>query len=302
MTTPSNFPEITPVTDLAVVEVGGRDAAAFLQGQVTCDMRCIDEDRSGLGAVCNPQGRVLANFRILRRDAAFLLVLAADLVEEIVQHLRRYVLRADVTLTVTEWACLGVRGELPRLPQTAPRAVDESAWIGRIAWIRVPDALPRWLLLGQRADLEAGLRPSEAREAPRARWRMHDIRSGLPWVSAATSGRFLPQMLNLDLLGGVSFDKGCYTGQEIIARAHYRGQVKRRLYRFFAAGAEPPPPGTALVAGEEGVGQVVNSARAAKGAELLAVVRCDAVHDSALRLASVPQCPLQRRDLAYTVP
>ncbi|WP_317705370.1 folate-binding protein [Methylomarinovum caldicuralii] len=290
------------MTDLAVVEVGGRDAAVFLQGQVTCDVRRIDENRSGLGAVCTPQGRVLANFRILRRDAAFLLVLAADLAEEIAQHLRRYVLRADVTLTVTEWACLGVRGELPRLPQTLPRAVDESAWIGRIAWIRMPDAQPRWLLLGQQADLEAGLRLSEAREAPPARWRLYDIRSGLPWVTAATSGRFLPQMLNLDLLGGVSFDKGCYTGQEIVARAHYRGQVKRRLYRFFAAGAEPPPPGTALLAGEEGVGQVVNSAQAAKGAELLAVVRCDAVHDSALRLASMPQRPLQQHDLAYTAP
>ncbi|WP_286292531.1 YgfZ/GcvT domain-containing protein [Methylomarinovum tepidoasis] len=290
------------MTDLAVAKVGGRDAAAFLQGQITCDVHRINEGQSGLGAVCNPQGRVLANFRILKHDAAFLLVLAADLAEDIAQHLRRYVLRADVTLAVTEWACLGIRGELLRLPQTPPRVGDEIIWIGRIAWIRVPDTLPRWLLLGQRADLEAGLRPSEAREAPPACWRLHDIRSGLPWVTAATSGRFLPQMLNLDLLGGISFDKGCYTGQEIIARTHYRGQVKRRLYRFFAAGAEPPPPGTALVAGEEGVGQVINSAPAAKGTELLAVVRCDAVHGSALRLTSAPQHPLQRRDLAYTVP
>ncbi len=294
-------PALLPIAHLAPLQVDGRDAAAFLQGQITCDVRCADGNRSLPGAICNPEGRVLANFRLLARDNSFLLLLAADLITAMQHHLRRYVLRADVNLTTAPLACLGVQGEPEALPAAAPREADTVAQIGDLTWVRIPDPQPRWLLIGDPAALSRWQRQHESPLASPQSWILADICCGIPWITAATSGRFLPQMLNLDLLGGICFDKGCYTGQEVIARVHYRGQVKRRLYRFFAPGAEPPPPGTAVMEEEENVGEVVNAAPVAEGTELLAVVRRDVAHSSALRLATAPSSRLQRRDLAYTV-
>ena len=160
-----------------------------------------------------------------------------------------------------------------------------------------PDAqgAPRFLVVGPAAELPVA---AEADPAD-ADWRLADIRAGLPQVLPETHESFVAQMLNLDLVGGISFTKGCYTGQEIIARTHYRGAIKRRMLRF-AADCPPPPPGTRVLEGEATAGEVVDAAATDSGCELLAVVSL-AQKDAALTLADPFAAALQSLPLPYAV-
>ncbi len=138
-------------------------------------------------------------------------------------------------------------------------------------------------------------------QQPSSFWQLQDIRCGLPTITAETSEAFLPQMLNLDLLGGISFEKGCYTGQEVIARTHYRGTVKRRLYRAQIDTTETVNPGDILAQGEDTVGHIVNAAPVTKNIwECLAVVLCDRVQKIPTFLHKPEGPPLQWLELAYT--
>ncbi len=300
---------LTPLPPTAVLRIRGKDAQTFLQGQTTCDLRQVTSAHSRLGAFCNPQGRVIATFRILRRETGFLLLLAADLLAKVAQRLRLYVLRSQVEIAAGDLALFGVTTAQPGLlrkildqpPQTSGAVIQAHS----LDWLRMPPPGERWLVLGNPDVVQTmWLRMVEAlgaAESPATYWQLQDIRAGLPTVTAATSEEFLPQMLNLDLLGGISFDKGCYTGQEVIARTHYLGQVKRRLYQAGLVSLHTPAPGAKLVAEGETVGQVVNAAPTDSIQEILAVVRCDKAHSSAVRLAGYGDTPLQWSDLAYTL-
>jgi folate-binding protein YgfZ len=157
-----------------------------------------------------------------------------------------------------------------------------------------PDAAARYLLLGPAADLSA-----LETDSADADWRLADIRAGLPQVLPETHESFVAQMLNLDIVGGISLTKGCYTGQEIIARTHYRGAIKRRMLHF-AANCAPPPPGTRVLEGEAAAGEVVDAAATDSGCELLAVVSL-AQKDAALTLAGPFGAALQRVPLPYAI-
>lgn len=298
---------LSPLPPTSVLRIEGEDAQTFLQGQTSCDVRQITPACSGLGAFCNPQGRVIATFRMLRCETGFLLLLASDLLDKVVQRLRLYVLRSRVEITPAELALFGVTATEPDLlreileqpPQTNGAVIQAH----QLYWLRVPSPWERWLVLGELEVAQAmwlRLVDLGAAESPATYWQLQDIRAGLPTVTAATSEAFLPQMLNLDMLGGISFDKGCYTGQEVIARTHYLGQVKRRLYRAQLSIPHTPAPGAKLVAAGETVGQVVNAAPTDSSQEILAVVRCDQAHSSAVRLEGYGNTPLQWLDLAYT--
>ncbi|HEY5809615.1 MAG TPA: hypothetical protein VIT67_16690, partial [Povalibacter sp.] len=130
-------------------------------------------------------------------------------------------------------------------------------------------------------------------------WHLQDIRAGLPQVYGSTHEHFVAQMLNIDLLGGISFEKGCYTGQEVIARTHFRGSVKRRMFHF-RAGCAAPPPGTRIVAAGAHAGDVVDAVTTADGCELLAVVSLGQI-DGLLDLAEIPGSALERLSLPYEV-
>lgn len=307
--TETALPALCPLPPTGVIRVAGGDALAFLQGQTTCDVRRISENESGLGAFCNPEGRVIANFRILRHHQDFLLLLSTDLLQPLLKRLNLYVLRADVRLSSEETALFGViAGEegtlegMEGLPDSPHRAVSLEG----LTWIRMPPPGVRWLVLGPKDKAQAmWLRMAQSHpmsRQPASRWLLAEIHSGLPLVTQATSELFLPQMLNLDVLGAISFDKGCYTGQEIIARTHYRGQVKRRLYRGRVATSRTISPGEKLICQEETVGQVANAAPTAEGQELLAVVRCDRAAQTEIHLADNLEGSFQWLDLAYTLP
>lgn len=298
---------LSPLPFIGVLSLQGKDAQTFLQGQTTCDVRQITPTCASLGAFCNPQGRVIATFQLLRRESGFLALLAADLVEKVTQRLKLYILRSKVEVAAEDLALFGVtvadskalKGIL-EYPLQARGAVIQAH---QLSWLKMPPPGERWIVLGSPQAAQAMwlklVETLSAAESPAAYWQLQDIRAGFPTVTAATSEEFLPQMLNLDRLGGISFDKGCYTGQEIIARTHYRGQVKRRLYRVRCLSPHLPAPGAPLIAEGETVGEVINVAPADGGQEILAVVRCDQAHSSAVRLAGYGDVPLQWFDLAY---
>ncbi|HEX7235884.1 MAG TPA: hypothetical protein VF405_02910 [Gammaproteobacteria bacterium] len=257
--------------DTVCLEARGADAAAFLHAQLSRAVAGLE--LAPLAAWADPRGRVRALVRVCPLPDRWLLVTPRDGADDLVKKLRLFVLRSKVTLARAdethvsallgdgdEW--LAARGV--RAADTAPNRLVHRE---DLTFVRVGPAY--WQALGAPAalaSLTAGLRPASADDAARA-----EIALGIPAITSALAERFVAQMLNLDELDAVSFDKGRYPGQEVIARVHNLGGVKRRARRY-AAAAAPPVPGTPVLAADAQAGEVVRSAAAPSGCELLAVV------------------------------
>jgi tRNA-modifying protein YgfZ len=224
---------------------------------------------------------------LVERSEGVVLLLPTSMLETLLQRLKKYLLRAKVKLEPDARGLCAYEAAAPAVPRE-PRSHVEQQGVSLIAW---PGEPARTLLLAP-ADRFGAL---PARDAA---WHLADIRSGLPQVYPQTHEAFVAQMLNLDLLGGISFEKGCYTGQEIIARTHFRGTVKRRTLGFRAAGT-PPVPGTRIVCNGQHAGEVVDAAAGESGCELLAVINL-AQRAAQLQLESGEL--LQPVPLPYEVP
>ncbi|PKM12396.1 MAG: folate-binding protein [Gammaproteobacteria bacterium HGW-Gammaproteobacteria-3] len=265
------------LTHLAVLTVSGNDAAQFLQGQITCNINDITDTKASLGAFCNAKGRTISTFLLVKTDASFALIMPQELLETVRKKLQMYILRSQVTLTdSSHYYCLiGLSitptCDYPDLPKQAFDVLNANGYL-----IKLPATPSRYLLLAepqtaikQWSDLteHRGFLPQSS-----DRWRYLDILAGLPWLTTATSEAFIPQMLNLDRLGGISFNKGCYTGQEIIARTHYLGNSKRALF-LAAADAAPVLPGADII-GQDGqkAGTVLTAQADASGCKMLVVL------------------------------
>lgn len=250
MNHPSRF--VAPLDDLAVLEITGPDAAAFLHGQLTHDVTGLKPDAARLAGYCTAKGRLLGSMVIWSAQKGETCVLyaliKADIAPAVVKRLSMYVLRAKVILQLSSSKVLGITvdesladedvSSSDLLKQAAVISAQQQAWdVVRTAtgtWIAAPSAnagTMRWWFVASDSDSPATQPTPGAADAATAGecWRAGDIAAGLPWVAAATQDVFIPQTLNLDLIGGVSFTKGCYPGQEVVARSHYRGTVKRRM-------------------------------------------------------------------------
>lgn len=237
-------------TALGVLAFRGPDAARFLQGQLSADIERLDVGKSTFAGLHNPQGRVIAVLALARTatDELFA-VLPGELVNDAATRLRKYILRAKVRIedVSTQARVLGCANP----PDAALASIE---WRGR------------WMVLAKTAD------DFDPGGLSRPDWELQDVRAGIPQVYTATREVFVAQMLNLDLLGAIAFDKGCYTGQEVIARAHYRGRVKRRMQRWSCAGDATPRPGDAARGPDGRSLVVVRAARTGEGThEVLAV-------------------------------
>ncbi len=226
---------------LGVLAVRGSDARRFLHGQLSADVLKLAPGELRWSGCHNPQGRALALPRLWCDGDDVHALLPRDLVADITQQLRRYVLRARVALSdeTDRWQVQGVLA-----PPASITRLDAD-----VAVLPANPAGTRTLLL-RRGSAHRTLALESAAERPAEWWRRLDIADGLPQVYPATSGHFVAQMLNLDLVDGIAFDKGCYIGQEVIARAHYRGRVKRRMQRFrsrTARAADWPPGATGVL-------------------------------------------------------
>ncbi len=228
------------LTHLGILRFTGADALNFLQGQLTNDTRRLAEKGALLAAYLNPQGRALALLHLLSHSSGTLAILPRELIQPIAERMRKFILRAKVKIddpgeSLGVFGCHGeealAQAGLPVPPEGSTLEADG------IAVARVGTGSRHGLVAAPpRLDALAG----DAGQAGRAyaagrvetAWRLADIQEGLPQVYGATSEAFTAQMLNLDLLGGISFSKGCYTGQEIVARTQHLGRIKRRLFRL----------------------------------------------------------------------
>lgn len=294
-----------------VLGVRGAEASSFLQGQITQDIQRIRPTRSHLAAHCTPKGRMLALFRIVHHDTGYRLLLPREQLPALHQRLRMFVLRARVDLSddSDNCLCVGLGGPdaealLARL-YLLPGDVDQVTVNAGLRLLRLAGVSPRFLLLGEPervATVMAELTPAFTPVGTDA-WRLLDILAGIPSVYPQTADQFVPQMANLDSLGGISFQKGCYTGQEIVARSHYLGKLKRRMFRLHLASGHARP-GMAVMSEadpDQPAGTVVDAAPHPAGGEaLLAVLRLE-MAQTRLRLKDADGPPLHPANLPYAL-
>lgn len=270
------------LTALGVLAVRGPDARRFLHGQLSQDVIGQDAARVALAGLHNPQGRVVALLRVVPAAPDLLLaVLPRELAGTVAARLARFVLRSKVAVNDESslWAVVGFAGadadrrlrEIGFAWPASPQIGDLARAASCFAWRHEDPTVERFVALLPRAgdapiadDVIAGgaTGAADGADSPDgpSTWRALDVAAGLPQVYAATTEVFVAQMLNLDVLGGISFSKGCYTGQEVIARAHYRGRVKRRLRRFLARQPFDAVPGARLQLGDGRSAVLVESA------------------------------------------
>jgi folate-binding protein YgfZ len=302
---------------LGVLRARGAEVVSFLQGQLSNDVALLGPERSLLAGYHNPQGRVIALLRVLQLAPDDLLaILPRELIAVVVQRLAKFVLRAKVKLADDSgaWTVTGLMRCAPPPGAAASAAASNAAdalpttvnGVTRIdpsLALRVAQEPARWLLVSPLAQPPpvSGCGPVGVEV-----WQRLAIAAGEPQVYAATSESFVAQMLNLDALGAIAFDKGCYTGQEIIARAHYRGKVKRRLQRFRARVPTQLTPGDEGEFGDGRSFKVVDAAQRTDGlCEFLAVTTLGHVDaEPAAGQAGAARAPLsaERLALPYALP
>ncbi len=252
-----------------VVRVSGEDRQTFLHGQLSNDINHLQTGRACYATYNTPKGRVIANMIVVNRGGDLLLIMAQDLLEATVKRLRMFVLRAKAVFEILEDYAVGAELEASAEPLAAQEpnlafaTQQDSDGICSIA-------LPHGGIL--RIAPETALPPYDA--AAESAWRLHEIRSGYPWICAATKETAVAQMLNQHIIGGVHFKKGCYPGQEIIARAQYRGQVKRGL--AVLSGNSAAEAGILLAADGEEAGIVLDSVKDSESFTALAVIKFSA--------------------------
>lgn len=276
---------MVPLLHLCALEFRGADAAAFLQNQLTNDVAELAPLHWQRGAYCNVKGRVLANFLLLRDAQSYTMILSASLGEAIRAQLQKFVLRMQVTLQHRDVVLFGVVGpdaarialshwgDHTALEQGGVYVMGATQCLclapgSLVAIVESAHACAAW------QSLAARLQPAGCDA-----WLAQEIERDIPLVTHATQAMFLPQMLGLDRLGAVSFRKGCFPGQEIVARARYLGEVKRHLWRGVAAlgaVAVEAQPVFGAAAGTESVGIVINAALLANGNCMILAVINDA--------------------------
>ncbi len=304
---------VAPLTHLGMIVCSGMEAQAFLQGQLSNDVTRLTPRISEYAAYCSPKGRMLANFLLWREGESYCLALARSLAPSILKRLAMYVLRAKARLTdATESrVILGLSGKaaasalqpyFPELPREAHQVVQHPA---NGTLIALPGA--RFQLI---ADSEAAMRlwpqlSATLTPVGAGCWEWLEIKNGIPWITPATQEQFVPQMANMELIGAVNFQKGCYPGQEIVARTQYLGQLKRRMWLAHTAGNVSPQPGDALYSNTlegQASGMVVNAQAAPGGGhDLLAVMQISSVGEGVVHLKSADGPTLSIEPLPYPV-
>lgn len=304
---------------LGILRANGPDARKFLLGQFTNDMQRITPEFAQLNGYCSPKGRLLALMWVIQTGDDFLLVLPRGILEPTLKRLRMFILNAKVTLedASDQWITLGCSGPqaaaaITRVAGNTPNAVNSVVSKNTLLALRMPGTSPRYMVLAGSSPIETaktvwqGLAQTQRPVATEV-WTALDVLSGLPQVEAATVDEFVPQMVNLERVEGLSFTKGCFPGQEIVARAQYRGQVKRRMVLLRGRGETCPRAGDKIFTSdhpENTVGRVVQAAMSnTEEFFLLGVIENDKRH-LPLHLENMEKSPhsrLELMELPYSV-
>jgi len=281
---------IYPVAHLGVLTVAGSDAAKFLQGQITCNINDISDTKSSLGAMCNPKGRAITTFLLVKNADAFLMILPKELLAAVKKRLQMYVLRSNVVLTDSsdELCLIGLSDDAAQ--------PDDHFATSRQEENIVINFQGRYLVIAEAGNartfwskqVNQGFQSADS-----AQWRYLDILSGIPWLDAATSEEFIPQMLNLDKLGGISFNKGCYTGQEVVARTHYLGKAKREMFLAECDALTPPEPNSIIIgddtSADESLGKVLYAQNRGGVCKMLIILKVSDMNAYNLKLKNYNQ-------------
>jgi len=314
---PSDY--ITVLHDFGLIAWNGEDAASFLHNQLTNDIEKLGVGHARLAGYCSPKGRLLATMTTWRKDGDIVLQLPRQLQAAIQKRLQMFVLRAKAKARDAsgEWIVLGLAGNaatktlqtwFPQLPQATFDKVDSDAGV----LIRIPngstdnDAIPRYQWITTPAFAQEAwpqLTQSLTPVGPQA-WRLADIRSGLPTVTQATQEQFVPQMINFELIGGVNFKKGCYPGQEIVARSQYLGKLKRRMLLATVDSIDVAAGMEVFAANDpdQPCGMIVNAERNNGKSECLVEIKVAATENSSVHLGSAQGAALQFKPLPYALP
>lgn len=308
-----NRDAVTELSDYGLVKAEGDDAAEFLHNQFTNDLKQgVTEEQSQLSAYCNPKGRMLALFRVFKADGAYYLAMPRELIEATHKRLAMFVLMSkvkleDVSDSITQ---VGVSGpnidqKLMAVVGELPEQINGVSSHGNITIIRIPGPFPRYQLFGPPEDMKQAynrLSTFMAEVSPRA-WEMLDIQAGIPVLRQANVEAFVPQMTNLKTVGGLSFKKGCFPGQEIVARMEYLGKLKRRMYLAHSE-SEAPAPGD-VVYRHDGEARKAGNVLIAQphpggGSDLLMVAEIEAAENGPLYLSQSDASALQLKELPYS--
>ncbi len=271
---------------LGCIRASGVEVQAFLQGQLSNDINELQNTRVQLSAYCNPKGRMLAQFMVIPDKADYLLLLPRSILEPTLKRLRMFVLRSQVTLTDAseEIVCLGLAGKsiAPQVQETLPLPGEDYqlSQTDTTLVCKLPAPCPRFLIVTDQAQATSYWQQASAHllATDQHLWHWLDIQAGLPSIWPQTVEEFVPQMVNLELINGVNFKKGCYPGQEIVARMHYLGKAKRRMYRLSLDQGPCPEPGTDLyTAGgdDQSAGKIVLAEPGPQDCQCLAVIKTD---------------------------
>ncbi|MBT9613221.1 MAG: folate-binding protein YgfZ [Burkholderiales bacterium] len=304
---------VADLSDLSLIQFAGEDAQTYLQGQFSNDLRQLDGGNSQLSSYCTPKGRMLANFLLWQNaQNSYLAQLPASLREPIQKRLSMFVLRSKVKVSDVSdaWVRLGVGGPGAQAVVTSVLGESPSTVHGLVhhasgSILRLPGDLFELLIAPDQASAIWRQLTTHAKAVGTACWDGLMIRAGIPTILPGTQEAFVPQMVNYELIDGVNFKKGCYPGQEIVARTQYLGKLKRRMYVGNLTLNSAPLPGDELFSAEmadQAVGMIVNAAPAPTGGyDVLAVIQIASV-ENAIRWKSLDGPTLKLGVLPYTIP
>jgi len=302
---------IADLSHLSLTQASGQDTETFLLGQFTNDLHVVDKQHSQLSAYCTPKGRMLAIFRIYANDNGFLLHMPSTIAVDTVARLRMYIMRSKVTLDPADnLVGIGVAGPtaeraLATVTGDVPLKTNDTIQRNTIMVTRLPGDRPRFSIIADVENAKSLWQQLAATLTPvgSAAWSWLEIKAGQPVVLPETTEAFVPQMANLDLVDGINFKKGCYPGQEIVARMQYLGKLKQRMISAHLHASEAPRSGENLFAPgfrDQSVGTIVDAqASPESGFDLLAVAKLAAIDTGELHHGAIDGPRLELTNLPY---
>ena len=298
-------PALIDLSGLSCIVISGADSSTFLQGQLTNNVNNLSNHQAQLTSYCTPKGRMLAIMYLIRLDENYLVILPEEIADSVISRLKMFVLRSKVEINLAADLTLAGACGLPGselatlIGQDVPDQDFCLTQSDNNICIKIPATIDRYLYIG------TPLKAADIKVYSGIYWTWLDIISGIPSLSSATQEAFVPQMANLELIDGVSFNKGCYPGQEIVARLHYLGNANRRMFRIECEGGQAIGAGDDIYTSGSGqsIGKVVSAVSDQSGHHHgLAVIRIDAVKSGELSVHSSQGNPVKILPLPYPVP
>ena len=284
------------LTKIAITRLSGQDRVKYLQGQVTCDVNALQPGQSTLGGHCDPKGKLWSDFRLLCLEESLLLLTTPSVLERQLPELKKFAVFSKVEIAADERHATGLAGKGTDAWIAAQFGLEQSGLVAGGMAVKIEQ--DRWLLVSsEQADaLPAG---------DESLWWGFEIKAALPHMEAVHQGEFIPQMLNLQALDGICFNKGCYMGQETVARAKYRGANNRALFLLAGSASEPVNAGDTLELqlGDNWrrSGMVLNAWQQAGQVWLTAVLPKDTEADAQFRLKQDEGSRLTLQPLPYAL-